>query len=133
MTKRLTLEQRKKNKTKYERKYYLDNRERLLQHDKIYRQKNRALIYLTKIKRLFGVSKEHFEMLWNLQNGRCAICDLEFCLEKRNWTVDHNHITGKVRNLLCNPCNKFIGFARENCQILTNAIGYLNKHNESQQ
>ena len=49
--------------------------------------------------------------LFEKQNGCCAICKAEE--SKHNVTdhllVDHNHITGVVRGLICSPCNLAIG------------------------
>ncbi len=43
------------------------------------------------------------------QGGRCAlfrICGSVHPGGKWNrWHVDHDHVTGKVRSLLCNDCN----------------------------
>ncbi len=55
------------------------------------------------------------------QGGRCAICGT--AAEKL--VVDHNHKTGKVRELLCHLCNAMIGCAREDTAILVNAAAYL--------
>jgi len=39
--------------------------------------------------------------------------------------VDHDHITGKVRGLLCSPCNTGLGMFQENAQLFLKAIQYL--------
>jgi len=44
--------------------------------------------------------------------------------------VDHCHDTGKVRDLLCMKCNFAIGYSKEDINILTNCINYLQKHKE---
>lgn len=54
------------------------------------------------------------------QNGRCSICDLE-----RELVVDHDHETGAVRGLLCEPCNKALGFLEDSTERLASAILYL--------
>jgi hypothetical protein len=38
-----------------------------------------------------------------------------------------NHALGTVRGLLCNRCNTILGMARDNIEILKQAIAYLNK------
>ena len=39
--------------------------------------------------------------------------------------IDHNHVTGEIRGLLCNACNKGIGFLNDDIRLLKNAIKYL--------
>jgi hypothetical protein len=41
--------------------------------------------------------------------------------------VDHSHITGKVRGILCPSCNLTIGLFEDNIEIIKNAIKYLTK------
>ena len=53
----------------------------------------------------------------------CGICN-QFLTKPY---IDHNHTTGKIRMLLCHHCNTLLGMAKENTEILENAIKYLNK------
>jgi len=59
------------------------------------------------------------------QHGQCAICGE---LPERALQVDHDHATGRYRELLCEKCNRMLGFARDNAAILRAAIVYLGKH-----
>ena len=45
--------------------------------------------------------------------------------------VDHDHTTGKVRELLCHNCNRALGLLQENVEIIQSALDYLNKHKEN--
>lgn len=56
---------------------------------------------------------------------RCESCG---AIEKI--VLDHNHTTHKFRGWLCNGCNKSLGFAKDNTEILRNLINYLNKNNK---
>jgi hypothetical protein len=80
----------------------------------------------------YGLTIEQFEQMLEAQEGRCAICG-EFPYEELNGktkklAVDHDHITGKVRALLCSGCNGGLGLFRDNIETLNNAISYLLKH-----
>lgn len=79
-------------------------------------------------------SQQYLEMIV-AQGNCCAICGKpEQRLLKtgdiKPLSVDHNHITGEVRELLCNDCNALLGFAKENLEVLENAIQYLQKHQD---
>lgn len=73
----------------------------------------------------YGLKKEELVDMIISQAGRCAICR-----KFEKLSVDHNHKTGKVRELLCGACNSLIGFAEENVSILKGAIKYLRRHQE---
>jgi CRISPR/Cas system-associated protein Cas10 (large subunit of type III CRISPR-Cas system) len=77
------------------------------------------------IKSKRGITIEEFNKLFDKQEGRCAICGRHQIEFKRPLDVDHNHITGKIRGLLCNRCNIAIGLFSENIEVLQRAISYL--------
>ena len=87
-----------------------------------FRQKHR----LQNIKTMYGLSKEQYERLLSKQKGCCAICNKEFVKTPH---VDHNHLTGKVRGLLCHLCNTSLG-GFGTIENLINAIKYIKVHNE---
>ena len=72
----------------------------------------------------YGLSPAAFEALLHGQGDVCAIC------RKANWNgkgpnVDHDHITGKVRGLLCPKCNTALGMAEDDLQRLRAMVAYL--------
>lgn len=73
---------------------------------------------------------EEYLFLFEKQNNRCAICDVEFDynIYSKNPCVDHSHNNGEVRGLLCDKCNRGIGAFDDNIDILKNAIIYLKKY-----
>jgi hypothetical protein len=67
-------------------------------------------------------------MTYENEQEKGAICREEFVGTGRMGTapvVDHCHITGENRAMLCQRCNKGIGMMRENITILQNAIRYI--------
>ena len=76
------------------------------------------------IKTVYKLSEaDHIELM-NKHNGKCAICDNKF-KSKTTTYIDHNHITGKVRGLLCPKCNMLLGNCNDNIEVLQSAIFYL--------
>lgn len=77
-------------------------------------------------KKNYGITLEEYNNILSKQNGKCAICELK--QKKRNLSVDHCHITNKIRGLLCTNCNRGIGMLKEDISLLRKAIKYLNKN-----
>lgn len=71
-------------------------------------------------KKLYGIGRAEWERLLQEQGGRCAICFREAPM-----AVDHCHQTGKIRGLLCRPCNCAIGLFHEDTERMTQAVAYL--------
>lgn len=59
------------------------------------------------------------------QNGLCQICKSFKSNRKSRLCVDHNHLTGKIRGLLCDRCNRAIGLFGDDSNILESALEYL--------
>ena len=52
--------------------------------------------------------------MFEKQKGRCWICQRHQVELKTMLYVDHDHITGAVRGLLCPRCNTSVGFIETN-------------------
>jgi len=86
--------------------------------------KERNRFYQKKTK--YGVTREDYEEMLVTQDGKCKICNKMFGNEHHNRPhVDHRHVDGKVRGLLCSKCNSLISFANESKEILEEAVKYL--------
>lgn len=94
---------------------------------KEYRRKNPEAKRRYEIKRLYGISKEDYQLLLADQHGKCGICKLEFTKTPH---VDHCRASGVVRGLLCFNCNRAIGHFQDSVEIIQNAINYLSKDKE---
>jgi len=62
-----------------------------------------------QLQRHYGISLQEYERRLREQDGRCAICLIPSELLKRQLAVDHDHITGVIRGLLCIYCNTAVG------------------------
>lgn len=78
----------------------------------------------------YKLGPAEFRALWAMQRGRCAICLLPFPTETQVRTVirvDHDHVTGQVRGLLCNACNVGVGMFRDDAVRMRRAVDYLTR------
>ncbi len=85
-------------------------------------------------KAKLGITQEEYEAKIVAQKGLCAICEQEMIggrHSQRKPCQDHNHTTGKLRDVLCSRCNLLIGSCSENIEILVSAVRYLQKHADS--
>lgn len=77
-------------------------------------------------KMAYGLTPADFDNLWDSQDGRCAICnkvlDVDF---SREIHVDHCHLSGSVRGLLCHGCNVGLGNFKDSPEALRAAADYV--------
>lgn len=76
------------------------------------------------LKFLYNFTIEGKELLFEKQNGKCAICEKTLDSASKAH-LDHNHKTKEIRGLLCHNCNRGIGYLKDNIDILQKAIQYL--------
>lgn len=80
-----------------------------------------------RLKKAFGITIEQYEEMFKKQGGCCAICGDTNIKYGRRLAVDHEHETGKVRGLLCNQCNRALGYFHDSIVNLASAIKYLSR------
>ena len=73
----------------------------------------------------YGITFEEFSTLLDAQEGKCAICVEEFEGEPM---VDHDHVTRRVRGLLCKNCNTGLGMFRDSQLLLRSAAAYIGRN-----
>lgn len=84
--------------------------------------------------RRYGLDSASYAEMFAAQNGQCAICGTsKMQVDYRNGKpkpmfIDHNHVTGRVRALLCSQCNTGLGLFRDDPKLLRAAIAYIEKH-----
>ena len=68
----------------------------------------------------YQLSSDEYEDLLSSQNGVCLLCG-----SSKRLVVDHDHETGKVRGILCDLCNRGLGYFKDSKEALLNAVEYL--------
>jgi len=87
-------------------------------------ERGRALVRVHRLHYVYGVTASEYSRMLTEQQSLCAICKV--FLQEPN--VDHNHITGEVRGLLCRKCNSAIGLLQDSATNCRNAAAYLDKY-----
>jgi len=73
----------------------------------------------------YGITVAQRDALFEAQGKKCAICGSADQKSKSGWHTDHDHKTGKVRGILCQPCNLMLGAIDDDKAALAAAIKYL--------
>ena len=76
---------------------------------------------IQSLARIYKTTIEHYDKMVVAQSGRCAICSTVLTEPH----VDHDHVTGRVRGLLCPPCNRGLGMFKDDPGLLHVAAAYL--------
>ena len=83
--------------------------------------RNRAYM----LKKLYGITLEEWDDVFDSQGRVCAICGSEQPKGRVGWHTDHDHASDKVRGVLCSLCNVMLGHAGDSIALLEKAIAYL--------
>jgi hypothetical protein len=80
----------------------------------------------------YGIGIKEYDEMFESQNGTCFLCpslagDNGILKELKRLFIDHNHVTGKVRKLLCSNCNFGLGLFNDDPVLLRKAAAYLRK------
>lgn len=75
--------------------------------------------------RYFGITVDDYDKLLDQQKGRCCLCKKPAADCSTRLAVDHDHITGAVRGLLCGSCNRNLGQTER--IGLNNIVTYLSR------
>lgn len=118
-----TKEQRKDKLKKYRDDFYKRYGDDKRAYHREWCRINKVKVRDYALKRQYGISLEVYEAMVKEQNNQCAICKTN----KEKFDVDHDHITGKVRGLLCHYCNVLLGQAFDNPDTLEKAATYLRR------
>lgn len=77
----------------------------------------------------YNITLAEYDLMYEGQKGLCAICEQkDESIKDERWQslyVDHDHVSGRVRGLLCHNCNVALGLMRDNPEVLRAAVVYL--------
>lgn len=92
--------------------------------------KQTAAVNARRVKlKMYGLTIDQYQSLLESQNHCCAICEKKEALTGKlnRMYVDHCHLSGKARGLLCQKCNAGLGMFGDRPDLLAKAITYLSK------
>jgi hypothetical protein len=97
--------------------------------EKISREVNPEYHKNADLKKYYGVTLDWYKSKMAEQNYVCAICEQPETRSIRGrvleLAVDHCHATSQVRGLLCQDCNRGLGFFKDNADTIDRASEYL--------
>lgn len=86
--------------------------------------RRREISRKSHLKRMYGMAPAAYEAMYSTQKGCCCICGEHH----PRLCVDHDHATGRVRALLCDPCNHGVGSFRDRPDVIRKAAEYVEQH-----
>lgn len=112
-------------------KEHHDKTESKEKHKKWYNEKYLNVARNNDYKRRYGITIDQYNQLLKKQNSVCAICKCNEPIKRKDGTcflaIDHCHKTKQIRGLLCRKCNLGLGMFRENPDLISIVLKYLNR------
>lgn len=113
------------------KRYQDGRRSEILSYQKKWRKNNPEKAKGHIVKSKYGITGDEYKEMLERSDSLCYACGLPETFVKngtiRSLSIDHDHETGKVRGLLCNSCNRAIGFAKDNADRLQACAEYLRR------
>ena len=111
----------------YQKRKVIDP-ERQARKSREYRVKYPDIELRTRLKK-FDLSIEEYNTLIVKQNNRCKLCGKP--PKNRALAIDHCHITGRIRGLLCVSCNTSLGQLGDSVEAIEKVLVYLSNEQEN--
>jgi hypothetical protein len=89
--------------------YYADHRAVLIARSLRWARNNPRQVLDAYLRRTYKITIDEYDQSLVKQGGKCAMCLAPSARGMGRWHVDHNHVTGQVRGLLCQNCNIGLG------------------------
>lgn len=94
-------------------------------------EKVKCIERASRLRMKYGLTLGEYDKLFAAQLGQCAVCGTGPSGDSPNFDVDHDHVTGKVRGLLCRSCNLGLGHFKDDPVLTQLATNYLRSHKAS--
>lgn len=93
---------------------------------KRYRDQNLDTVARSKACSTYKITKEEYNALFVRAGNLCEICQRpQRSVRFKRLGIDHNHVTKKVRGVLCAQCNAALGKFDDDPVLLRRAASYL--------
>lgn len=79
----------------------------------------------SRLKRRYGISLFDKKRMEANQKGKCALCERPLPTKSFNRVIDHDHLTGRVRGVICRACNVALARFGDNGSAITKLVKYL--------
>ena len=109
-------------------RYYKAHRAEVAARKRVQRAENPEKCASLALQTKYGITLADYDEMLETQGGGCAICGKTSGENGRRLCVDHDHETDEVRGLLCDACNRGLGYFRDDSEICRQVMLYLRGH-----
>ena len=114
------------------KRYREKNKEKLKERFKLYKLNNPEKVKLAYrknvLKKRYKLTIEEYNEMYRKQESKCGICGIHESKLTKKLNIDHDHKTGKARELLCQKCNIALSYFENFDSNLF--LEYLKKYRE---
>ena len=112
------------------REWIIAHPEKGRESTKRWKERNPSYERKKHIRRKYGLTLEALRALEEEQNNLCALCQKPETIRDRSGgirplSIDHDHISGEIRGLLCHRCNAALGLLNDSPELLRAAALYV--------
>lgn len=104
------------------------NKQYQKEYAKKHQERKKPAYHKSMLKLKYGMTVEEYNEILFKQDHCCALCSKHVSELERRLAVDHCHGTGRIRGLLCMPCNTSLGQLGDNTESMYKIIDYLTQN-----
>jgi Recombination endonuclease VII len=112
-------------------RYHEKRREQKLEFQQRPRRGTPDHVWRNALRRNYDTTPEFIYDLYLAQRKLCCLCRQEIAepgTGAGGVHIDHCHSSGRIRGILCQPCNHMLGLAKDSAETLLRAAAYLKEH-----